>query len=293
MNKILSFYPFILLSFISFSLSAQTISNVNLVYSCPCKVTVTYDLNTTKPTDVQLFYSPDTVGYSAPGTTVGNWLLAETFPAKLTGTNTDIWDCDAAGVLYGQFYFKVEAVQEEVCECGWVFINGVKWATCNVDAPGIFTACPKDAGMFYQWNRPIGWSSTDPMINSNDGTTWNSSTPPGTAWVAANDPSPSGYRVPTYAEFQTLLNTTLVTNVLTTENGVNGRRFTDITTGNSIFLPAANYRGNSYGTLNYFSGGYYWSSTQYNTGIAFSLYNSNIVFIFFKTNGFSVRPVAE
>ena len=44
-----------------------------------------------------------------------------------------------------------------------VIINGVKWATCNVDAPGTFAAAPESAGMFYQWNRKIGWSATDPM----------------------------------------------------------------------------------------------------------------------------------
>ncbi|MDR1197516.1 MAG: hypothetical protein LBK94_00690, partial [Prevotellaceae bacterium] len=41
-----------------------------------------------------------------------------------------------------------------------VTINGVKWAACNVDAPGTFAANPEDAGMFYQWNRKVPWSST-------------------------------------------------------------------------------------------------------------------------------------
>jgi hypothetical protein len=34
-----------------------------------------------------------------------------------------------------------------------VVINGVKWATRNVDAPGTFAESPQAAGMFYQWNR--------------------------------------------------------------------------------------------------------------------------------------------
>ena len=33
-----------------------------------------------------------------------------------------------------------------------VVINGVKWATRNVAAPGKFATSPEDAGMFYQWN---------------------------------------------------------------------------------------------------------------------------------------------
>ena len=56
-----------------------------------------------------------------------------------------------------------------------VVINGVHWATCNVDKPGTFVAGPEDAGMFYQWDIKIGWSSTDPMTNTMGGTTWNNS----------------------------------------------------------------------------------------------------------------------
>ena len=56
-----------------------------------------------------------------------------------------------------------------------VVINGVKWATRNVDIPGTFAANPEDAGMFYQWNRKIGWTCGEPMINSNGGTMWDNS----------------------------------------------------------------------------------------------------------------------
>jgi len=37
-----------------------------------------------------------------------------------------------------------------------VVINGVKWATRNVDKPGTFVANPEDFGMLYQWNRRVG-----------------------------------------------------------------------------------------------------------------------------------------
>jgi len=260
------------------------ISNIKLSYSCPCKVTVIYDLDAAKPTDVQFFYSSDTVAYG--------WLLATTFPQKTAGTNTDYWDC-AAGATYGQFFFKLEVVND-IPEC--VMINGVCWATRNVDMPGTFADNPEDAGMFYQWNRKVGWSSTNPMVNSEGGTTWDSSTPPGTTWEPANDPSPPGYRVPTQAEIQTLLNTTYVTNVWTTENGVPGRRFTDKDNGNSIFLPAAGYRSSGSGTLDFGGIGSYWSSTQSNANFAYGLGFSNIntsIGSNGKTYGFSVRPVAE
>ena len=135
------------------------------------------------------------------------------------------------------------------------------------------------------------------MINSNGDTTWDS-TEPDEEWDHANDPSPPGYRVPTSAEFQTLLNTTHVTNVITTENGIIGIRFTDIATGNSIFLPSATYRSHSDGSLqsDLFTTGAYWSSTQRNA--------YNVWYLHFyggyegvattnRRNGHSIRPVAE
>jgi len=185
-----------------------------------------------------------------------------------------------------------------------VLINGVRWATRNVNTPGTFATNLEDAGMLYQWNRKIGWSSNDPLINSNGGTTWDGSTPPGTEWESANNPCPPGYHVPTEAEFQTLLNTTFVTNVWTTENGVPGRLFTDKNNGNSIFLPAAGFR------LNYFShtgalfhagtSGYYWSSTQSGADGAYGLWfgsgsnsGSTSIEAVARSSCYSVRPVVE
>jgi hypothetical protein len=45
-----------------------------------------------------------------------------------------------------------------------VVIDGVKWATCNVDSPDTFASDPQSAGMFYQWNRFTGWSGIDPLL---------------------------------------------------------------------------------------------------------------------------------
>ena len=179
-----------------------------------------------------------------------------------------------------------------------VVINGVRWATRNVDVPSTFAAKPEDAGMFYQWNRKIGWSATNPMINSNGDTTWDSSTPTGDRWEKANDPSPAGWRLPTLNEIQTLLDANRVDNRWTIKNGIKGRIFTDKATGNSLFLPAAGYRDGNGGTFyNVGSYGYYWSSTQYGADDADYLgfgsgteywWNSS-----YRGNGFSVRPVAD
>jgi len=175
-----------------------------------------------------------------------------------------------------------------------IVINGVRWATCNVNMPGTFAAKPEDAGMFYQWNRKIGWSSTDPMINSNGGTTWDSSIPTGDSWEKANDPCPMGWRVPTLAEQQSLI---AAGSEWTLLNGVNGRYFGS--GEQRVFLPAAGYRYDSDGTLSYVgSYGDYWSSTPYpgSSEDAYGMYFRSEVAstsYYWRSLGFSVRCVSE
>jgi uncharacterized protein (TIGR02145 family) len=113
-----------------------------------------------------------------------------------------------------------------------VVINGVTWATRNVDKPGTFTAAPEDAGMLYQWNRKVGWSITDPTVNSNGSTVWDSSTPTGEVWTDANNPCPKGWRLPTKAELQKIIDADYT---WTTLNGMPGVNFNK--TPNTTFLP--------------------------------------------------------
>jgi len=172
-----------------------------------------------------------------------------------------------------------------------VVINGVKWATRNVDDFGTFAPTPESLGMFYQWNRQKAWAATGSV------TGWDSSYPTGNTWAAENDPCPNGWRVPTSAEIESLLNTTYVTWAWTTLNYTNGYRFTYIATGNSIFMPAVGYRGSDYGTL-YGEGtlGSYWSSAMQSSSTAYYLNLPNSV-VYLSDNdltyGFSVRCVAE
>jgi uncharacterized protein (TIGR02145 family) len=180
-----------------------------------------------------------------------------------------------------------------------VVINGVKWATRNIAAPGTFAANPEDAGMFYQWNRNVGWSETNPIINSNGRTAsaWNTSNPKGATWVKANDPSPAGWRVPTFNELKTLLDTAKVNREWTTQSNVNGCRFTDKATGKSIFLPAAGVRSDNDGTLfGTGAGGGYWSSVAKRKGSAYHLclcHKDAYWRPLLRKQGQSVRCVAE
>jgi len=204
-------------------------------------------------------------------------------------------------VVTGEGITKIISVtQFSAATEGGVVINGVKWATCNVDKPGTFAVTPESFGMFYQWNRKIGWSTTDPMVNSNGDTMWDNSVPTGDTWDKSNDPSPAGWRVPTLAEIQTLLDANNVNNVWTTQNGVYGEKFTDKTTGNSIFLPAVGYRNNFeggvlHGYIGSDSSGVYWSSTQDDNDNAYYLYGNISVGwdIYDRGAGQSIRSVAD
>ena len=175
-----------------------------------------------------------------------------------------------------------------------VVINGIKWATRNVDKPGTFTAKPEDKGMLYQWNSTVGWSSTDPRT-STDGSSWNPdwNGNNATTWEKTNNVCPSGWRVPTQAELTNLANTDSEWTTIP----VNGRIFGN--GDNALFLPATNYRHNYDGSLDGMGTvGYYWSSTPESEPWIFflkfsknsaNLNNSNLR----PGEGISVRCVAE
>jgi len=172
-------------------------------------------------------------------------------------------------------------------------INGVCWATRNVDMPGTFAENPEAAGMFYQWNRKMGWSSTDPMVNSDGETIWDASDSEGDTWEKVNDPCPAGWRVPTRNEQVSLSE---VSSYWTEINGVHGQIFG--TGSQTLFLPAAGHRDYSYGSrFNVGTDGRYWSSSTYSTIDAYYLtFNGSTVYTdysLFRARGFSVRCVAE
>ena len=170
-----------------------------------------------------------------------------------------------------------------------VEINGVRWATRNVAAPGTFAARPEDPGMLFQWNRQRGWTVTGEAAD------WDDSRPRGTMWERENDPCPEGWRVPTGEELQSLYN---AGSVWTTQNGVNGRVFGS--GRNQVFLPAVGWRRSSPGSLN-LAGlvGCYWSSTHHSATDAIALQFSGTtisVGVHYFSNpasGLSVRCVAE
>lgn len=104
--------------------------------------------------------------------------------------------------------------------------------------------------------------------------------PSGTQWRCCNEgaSTPEAYggyytfgqisSAPSYDQIQEFVNNT--TSEWTTQNGVNGRKFTG-PNGGTVFLPAAGDRwSGEFGGVG--SGGYYWSSTPLDEGRAYLLY---------------------
>lgn len=127
------------------------------------------------------------------------------------------------------------------------------------------------------------WLSTNTTSQVVNDARWNSGTEGVPVRVAANDPCPAGYRIPTKAE----LNAELL--VFATNNAAGAW-------GSVLKLPVAGFRRNSSGALtNLGSYGYYWSSTVGGINAVRLLFggaNANMD-ANPRANGFSVRCIKD
>ena len=102
------------------------------------------------------------------------------------------------------------------------------------------------------------------------------------------------------SEFKTLFEYGKVTNEWITVNGVYGKKFTDVVSGDSIFLPASGCRFFSDGTLaGTGSNGFFWSNTLHESNES-AIYYLNLIgsdaattFASGRSDGYSIRCVAE
>ena len=151
--------------------------------------------------------------------------------------------------------------------------SGLKWAKCNVGAKK-----ETDYGYYFQWGDIVnkrksncGWTRYKHCKGTKDtmtkycryllhGTVTDKSTldPEDDA---ATQIMGGKWRMPTIAEFGELLYNT--TKEWIQVNGVNGYKFTSVNNGNSIFIPAADFRSGSsfYGREDY--NGDIWSSSLF------------------------------
>jgi uncharacterized protein (TIGR02145 family) len=173
-----------------------------------------------------------------------------------------------------------------------------------------FTPSWEINGGYWQWGRPTE-AAAGPTGSgagqANEGaiTGWNNTNAADGSWddgsKTGNDPCPTGFRVPTKAQWDGVLANNTPMNVGTFSNSATnygaGKKF-----GDNLMLPAAGVRDGYNGVL-YFRGsnGDYWSSTEYGTGNAWYLYfrsagaGTDYYYDIYdnRSYGFSVRCIAE
>ena len=199
--------------------------------------------------------------------------------------------------LDSMVFVDAPAVEHEYVDLG--LPSGTLWATFNVGA-----SRPEDYGDYFAWGETepkddYSWStyfdtkdngSTFEKYNKNGGLT---------ELLPTDDAATANWgrdwQIPSLEQLEELINSDYTTTERTTLNGIEGRKITSKSNGNSIFLPAAGYR---YGTSldNVGSYGDYWSRSLH------SSYSSYAYYLYFSSSnvgtsgnyryyGRSVRPV--
>jgi hypothetical protein len=139
--------------------------------------------------------------------------------------------------------------------------SGTLWATCNVGANSL-----EEYGDYFAWGETTpkstyNWST---YFDTDNGNTFKKYNNYGglTELLPEDDAATvnwgSVWQIPSFAQIQELCNSNYTMTEWTQLNGVNGRKITSKSNGNTIFLPAAGYR-NSTSYDNAGSEGYYWS----------------------------------
>lgn len=172
-------------------------------------------------------------------------------------------------------------------------------------------------GGYWQWGRlgadPSVWqtANTPNFVHGPSGTSgfeanaagfnfWSQEPAPNDNWLdnskTINDPCPFGYRLPTKAQWQGVLDNNTGMNVGSFTSSVtnygSGRFF-----GVGLFLPTAGFRDQTTGALlNRGNAGAYWSSTQGNNDTGgYLLFSSSVVLTSFEDRiiGSSIRCISE
>ena len=201
---------------------------------------------------------------------------------------------------------KVEVVMNETHEYVDLGLpSGTLWATCNVGA-----SSPEEYGDYFAWGETAPKSDyslstykyckgtentmTKYCTNSKYGTVDNK-----TELEPSDDAATvnwgSDWQIPSREQCAELINGNYTTTTWTTLNGKYGWKITSKSNGNSIFLPASGYRGDT-SLDDAGSYGYYWSRSlnTSNSDFAYGLYFSfsyTNTYNYYRYYGLSVRPV--
>ena len=159
-------------------------------------------------------------------------------------------------------------------------------------------------GNYYQWGRStiVATDSTSEALISG----WNNTAAASTDWLdgskTANDPCPSDYRVPTYTQWQNVINNNTASRTGTwtdsASNFTSALHFGPNVSTKTLTLPSVGCRSNTNGALsNRGIAGYYWSSTPNNSSsdaYYLDINDTNVsIGALNRAFGFSVRCVSE
>ncbi|MCT3918022.1 hypothetical protein HZQ32_03670 [Elizabethkingia anophelis] len=159
-------------------------------------------------------------------------------------------------------------------------------------------------GNKYQWGANSTPNFTSQLVDqgiSGPIPGWGTQVAADNSWTdskGTTDPCPTGYRVPSRAEWNAVVSFNSVTRLGTWTNSATNY-ISGIKYGNGLFLPAAGERNNSGGDLlNRGSNGYYWASTQDTNPTAFRLTfdnagNNGTVAAVNRLYGFPVRCISQ
>lgn len=175
-----------------------------------------------------------------------------------------------------------------------------------------FTPSWEIVGGYWQWGRkemaasgPLGPGSAPSNTKDGEISGWNDAPAPDGSWSdnrkTSNGPCPTGFRVPTRAQWDDVLENNAISRIGTWE--ISSTNYSSgLNIGDKLFLPAAGERYGGDGALSFRGrNGYYWSSTVSDNNDAWYMYfNSSLAdtddFIggsYGRSYGLSVRCVAE
>jgi len=188
----------------------------------------------------------------------------------------------------------------------------------NVGNTNSWVEEPKDYGGFFQYNKTLAWHPTDPA-NGVAIPGWPAADTAKADWASENNPCPTGWRLPTRAEFMALDSASKVGNGAVGGAGVNAGvrgaavagRFYGPRAGNTtspattcsinanndnmhgcIFLPAAGFRNADGSLINQGQNLSYWCSTfEKTTGSGYALFAGSVTPYTSKNMGYNIRCV--